>query len=312
MNINYSERICIKCSHYRPTYMTRLLSFDVGIKNLAYCILDLSQNDLNVVEWNILNLCDSQNNTAIQHHTCTEIQKNGKCCGKKAKYFKNNIYNCEKHAKNSKKYQLPKKEHSVASLKKMKMEQLREFRQRTLGILGISQECPTKKDDIIQELLRKFREMEWEVLSIPKKSNASKTDLITIGRELHRQLGNNPIMSTVTHVIIENQISPIANRMKTIQGMIAQHFIGLGVSNIEFVSSGNKLKDLAKQSDAKTNYKKNKQDGIFYCEKFLRENVKHESWMTVLRESNKKDDLADCFLQGLWWVNRGSPIPPPI
>ena len=292
--------------------MTRLLSFDVGIKNLAYCILDLSQNDLNIVEWNVLNLCDSQNNTTIQQHTCTEIQKNGKCCGKKAKYFKNNTYNCEKHAKNSKKYQLPKKEHSAASLKKMKMEQLREFRQRTLGILGISQECPTKKDDIIQELLRKFREMEWEVLSIPKKSNASKTDLITIGRELHRQLGNNPIMSTVTHVIIENQISPIANRMKTIQGMIAQHFIGLGVSNIEFVSSGNKLKDLAKQSDAKTNYKKNKQDGIFYCEKFLRENVKHESWMMVLRESNKKDDLADCFLQGLWWVNRGSPIPPPI
>ena len=68
--------------------------------------------------------------------------------GKSAKYFRNNTYNCEKHAKNSKKYQLPKKEHSAASLKKMKMDQLREFRQRTLGILGISQECPTKKDEI--------------------------------------------------------------------------------------------------------------------------------------------------------------------
>ena len=169
MNINYSERICIKCSHYRPTYMTRLLSFDVGIKNLAYCILDLSQNDLNVVEWNVLNLCDSQNNTTIQQHTCTEIQKNGKCCGKAAKYFRNNIYNCEKHAKNSKKYQLPKKEHSAAFLKKMKMEQLREFRQRTLGILGISKECQLKKMILSKNFYENFEK--WNGKFSPYRKN---------------------------------------------------------------------------------------------------------------------------------------------
>ena len=291
----------------------RLISFDVGIKNLAYCVLDLSQSEKKIVEWNVLNLCDSGNVETV-NHTCTEVQKNGKCCGKKAKYRKKDIYNCEKHAKLSAKYKIPKKEFSQSSLKKMKMDELKTFRQNELGILACNMQCPVKKEAIIQELLTFFNETCWSIVSIPKKTNASKTDLITIGRALHEQLSSRAIMSTVTHVIIENQISPIANRMKTLQGMIAQHFIGLKIGTIEFVSSSNKLKDFAKQSEAKTGYKQNKQDGIFYCEKFLNESSDENkgAWLEVLRQSVKKDDLADCFLQGVWWSrgNLGSPIPP--
>ena len=43
-------------------------------------------------------------------------------------------------------------------------------------------------------------------------------------------------------VIIENQISTIASRMKTLQGMIAQYFIMRGTPCIEFISAANKLK----------------------------------------------------------------------
>ena len=43
-------------------------------------------------------------------------------------------------------------------------------------------------------------------------------------------------------VIIENQISTIASRMKTLQGMISQYFIMKGIPSIEFISSINKLK----------------------------------------------------------------------
>ena len=32
-------------------------------------------------------------------------------------------------------------------------------------------------------------------------------------------------LSTIDIILLENQISPIANRMKTLQGMIAQYFI---------------------------------------------------------------------------------------
>ena len=51
-------------------------------------------------------------------------------------------------------------------------------------------------------------------------------------------------LGDIDRVIIENQISPIANRMKTVQGMLSQYFL---MSNdkldIEFISSINKLKD---------------------------------------------------------------------
>ena len=50
---------------------------------------------------------------------------------------------------------------------------------------------------------------------------------------------------TTRYVIIENQIGPLAIRMKTIQGMIVQYFImsNLNVEHIEFISASNKLKD---------------------------------------------------------------------
>ena len=109
-------------------------------------------------------------------------------------------------------------------------------------------------------------------------------------------------MSTVTHVIIENQISPIANRMKTLQGMLAQHFISLNVSAIEFVSSGNKLKHFAQQSTATTEYQKHKKDAVFYCQMHLAK-MNSSQWQTHFANyANKKDDLADCFLQGLWYL----------
>jgi hypothetical protein len=226
----------------------RLLSFDVGIKNLAYCIVDISENaGLQLVEWNVLNLCDGNGDGDGDKgkgvvFCCGEKQKNGKICGRQGKYCKLTETTCERHAVNSEKYKLPKKEHSVSSLKKLKMEELKKlFDDNNKG------HCNNKikkKEDIVLFLSQYFQATEWDPILVPKKQNASKTDLITLGRSLHAQLSKNAnMMSTVTHVIIENQISPIANRMKTIQGMIAQHFISLGDSSIEFVSSGNKLKN---------------------------------------------------------------------
>ena len=45
-------------------------------------------------------------------------------------------------------------------------------------------------------------------------------------------------------VVIENQISPIATRMKTVQGMVTQYFLMRGVSKtrISYISAMNKLK----------------------------------------------------------------------
>lgn len=285
--------------------MSRLISFDVGIKNMAYCLFDLSSNT--IVEWNILNLCEDvsvQSSNSGGKINCTTTLQNGKTCKSVAKYNKNEQYACEKHAKMSKQYFLPKKENGKTSLGKLSLTDLQDRWRETLGkTITFSQNTiPKSKSGIIKELVEHFEKTSWVLIPKPKKINAGKVDLVKLGRSLHNQMQNNDNMKTVEYVIIENQISPIANRMKTLQGMLTQHFISLGVPHIEFISSSNKLKDLIPQSTAKTSYKQNKQNSVIHCTTLLKEEIQNsESWISHFQGSSKKDDLADSFLQGLWW-----------
>ena len=121
---------------------------------------------------------------------------------------------------------------------------------------------------------------------------------------------------TIDMMIIENQISTLASRMKTLQGMITQYFIMKHVERIEFISASCKLKLFTDVSldttstdatmtcvDAST-YADRKKSGITVCRSLGEISRKHKSdyakWMPVFENHKKKDDLADCFLQGLW------------
>jgi hypothetical protein len=273
----------------------RLISFDVGIKNLAYCIFDIVDECSTIKQWDVLNLCEAQT-TAI----CRELLKNKKTCGKQAKFKKESECVCDKHARMSLKFFLPQPCNSLSSLKKKSAEDIKILHQNLL----LQSSNQSKKLDMIHEIVTYHANRSWEPIVVVKK-NASTLDLITIGRSLHAQLSSqNEIMTTVTDVIIENQISPIANRMKTLQGMLAQHFISLGVSNIEFVSSGNKLKDFKEISEAKTPYQNHKKDAVIHCRTLLEE-MGDDKWGAFFRDHpTKKDDLADCFLQGIWYLKK--------
>jgi hypothetical protein len=278
----------------------RLISFDVGIKNMAYCIIDNSENNYTIVDWNIID-CSSRINSETPSLECNELLKNKCKCKSKAKYFKNDIFVCEKHAKLSKKYFIGTKEHEKSFLNKKKINEIQELFINTIGV-----QEKKNKNEMINSLLSHYNSYKWDNI-VKNKQNASKIDLISIGRNLNEKLNLNHFLQNATHVIIENQISPIANRMKTIQGMIAQHFISLGINHIEFVSSGNKLKELEKISNATTSYKQNKQDGIIHCNKILEEKI-DKKWTIHFNNSQKKDDLADCFLQAIWFIEKNKQI----
>lgn len=42
-----------------------VLSFDIGIKNLAYCLLDINKNSFYILDWNILNCSATKQTTDI-------------------------------------------------------------------------------------------------------------------------------------------------------------------------------------------------------------------------------------------------------
>ena len=130
---------------------------------------------------------------------------------------------------------------------------------------------------------------------------ANQLDLIEIGCKLASLLPEILPMDKITTVLIENQISPIANRMKTIQGMLAQYFIDRSITDIHFVSSHNKLKafDVKKKT-----YAERKKSGIEVTEKIITEKPLLNKWKTLFKSHKKKDDLADAFLQGLWYLSK--------
>ena len=148
--------------------------------------------------------------------------------------------------------------------------------------------------------------------SIVKDPKAKNMSIVNLGVNLKEKLDEecDKLGMKIDKVLIENQISPIANRMKTVQGMIMQYFIMRNVFDIEMISSQNKLKLLKKydvfSEEEKKSYKSRKMLGIKLTEYLLDndDNFKKYKGMFV---GKKKDDLADAFLQGLWWGNQGSP-----
>ena len=309
-----------------------LISFDIGIKNMAYCIFCIdASNNLSIRDWNVLNLMDIEEPTP--RCSCKNIPKSKKAiatnCNSNAKYHKNNVYYCEKHAKSSS-FLLMK----PINLNKMKLEDLIKLGNSHLLFMDNENigKKSLKKGEIIDKIDEFLKKRSLEPILKKKSKTANDTDLIKIGKNMKNSL--NRVLETIeiSNVIIENQISPIANRMKTIQGMLAQYFIIRDENiSIDFVSSSNKLKqfDIKKNQitenilentmktaekstettvettveKTKTNpeYKKHKLDGVSYCSRILLKNDFLNQWRTSL-DTKKKDDLADCFLQGLWYL----------
>jgi hypothetical protein len=288
----------------------RIISIDVGIKNLAYCILEsVNADSYKIIQWDIINLCGEDAKCVV--------------CLKKAKYFhssknedevenevENEIENevenevenedetknyCHIHAKKMN-YIPPCKKITPAKLKKMKIEQL----QQLANQYKISWDTTNDKTHLINLIQKRMVEL------ISKKS-ANKIDFVTIGLALKTELDKIFSLATshlglldfLDHIIIENQISPIANRMKTLQGMIAQYFIMRGKSSIVFASSINKLKAFV--GSEKTSYDERKKLGVEVTSGLLMANNDN---VDCFIHHKKKDDLADSFLQGIWYLQK--------
>ena len=272
----------------------KVLSIDVGIKNLAYCLFDLNTltNSYEIVLWNVINLCGNEPN-------CT-----ADLCKQKAKYVndKNTLCLCLKHAKKST-YILPTADLSLKKIKKMSKEKLSELvRKHSISL----KPTDAKKEDILQTVLEFFNE---KMLQSSATSSANDLNLIQIGVAMKKAFDIEFVnhITTIEQIVIENQISPIANRMKSLQGMIAQYFIMHDITKIDFVSASNKLKGHDSNEGLDTDissYSSRKKEGIRITLQLLEKDEKHKKWLTYFKTHKKKDDLADAFLQGNWFLNK--------
>ena len=256
----------------------KLLSIDVGIKNLAYCLLD---ND-KIIKWDVINLCGKD-------PLCTTCNKPAKFTQDQAQF-----YFCSKHAKTSN-FLLPVSNISLKKIKKMKLVEL----QKVVTDYTIPIGDAVKKEDLFK-CVSTF--IEKQMLTTVSSAKANDMDLVQIGIAMQKAFDTEQKdhLSSITHIVIENQISPIANRMKTLQGMIAQYFIMHGKTQIAFVSAANKLKGHQDIETDLTTYASRKKEGINVTSKLL--NERYTEWIPHFTQHKKKDDLADAFLQGNWYL----------
>ena len=270
----------------------KILSIDVGIKNLAFCLFEKSPTaeHFKVTKWDTINISEQEDT-----QKCLFVEKNI-MCNKPAKFKKDHNCYCLKHSKKQQLH-IPTSEQKPSFINKQKIQKLYEIADSH----NIKYENKVKKADLVTLINEYINKNYFETIESKK---AADVNLFNIGLNIKTKfdkLFENE--GQIDYVIIENQISPIATRMKTIQGMIVQYFImsKLKVEYIEFISASNKLKDCDLKD--KTKYSDRKKLGITKCLEIITTDFRFNEHVDYFNGHKKKDDLSDSFLQGIWFIN---------
>jgi hypothetical protein len=251
----------------------KVISFDVGLRNLAYCVLEgTSRSDVRIVDWNIIDVLGEQAGVgAARCFKCTSAAR--------YEHASEGTFACSKHA--------PRKQKNVTKTalnKKSPMELRGE-----LDRLGLRTEA-TKKSELVSLLYNHARQNTW------KKCVASSTQGSVMDMSQAIMASLDARMSSwrgADAVCIENQPE---RRMYAVQAMLQMYFTVRGIKSCG-ISATHKLSNIVTIDDSVTSYKGRKKTGITHAYALVpAENQEH------FKKHPKKDDLADSFLQGLWFL----------
>ena len=90
-----------------------------------------------------------------------------------------------------------------------------------------------KKQDYLDCILKDLEDNYFEMI---KKIDSRSIDIVTYGIRIKDEFSKLLENQKIDCILIENQIGPLALRMKMLQGMIMQHFIENGCINIKEIS----------------------------------------------------------------------------
>lgn len=118
--------------------------------------------------------------------------------------------------------------------------------------------------------------------------------------------------SNVKYVLIENQPALKNPIMKSVQMVIYTYFLMDGVmndksciENIHMVNARNKLKVYKGpkvECNKKGKYAQNKYLSVVYTGNMIEHD--DDCFKDLFKTSKKKDDLADAYLQGIYWIEK--------
>lgn len=232
----------------------RISSFDIGVKHLAFCVVDICGEIHSIKEWRVLNILESTELPCFQHPS-----------------------GCERP--------------SCASIQTADGE-----------IVGTCYKIKCQK-----EFDKVYPEKDYSRTLIKKKHAVKEHSLIDLCRYIQSALDPyREVILSADMIVLENQPVLKNPTMKSIQMFIYSYLLIHGAKDIALFNARYKLNEYSGPevdvSNKSSEYAKRKALSVAYTESIINSerclNGVSE-WNTVFTKSKKKDDLADCYLQGL-------------
>ena len=307
----------------------KFLSFDVGIKNLAYCIVNYeleNPSEFKIDKWGIINLIEDEQQESHENEKCKCFNKNKKVCGGRAKHYvkvKNKLlFYCNRHLSEYQKLMQwfnPTEFHqnydsvNICSYigKKVCKKKAKWYYFNGEDKVNL---CTTHKSSFLAKELKNTQ---------PKKIKKVKCNNIPIEKVF---LNMTKILDAkykhflqIPIVLIELQPVYLGPKMKSVSNHLFSYFMIRGIVDkelnnsltqyITYMSAKSKLtiddennvdimtKD-KKQSEKYKIYKQMSQD---YTRKLLQNDPVN---LEYFNSQSKKDDLADAYLQCIYYILR--------
>ena len=252
----------------------KLVSFDVGLRNLAYCVLEgTSRKDLKITGWDLIDVMAEIG--GLDKPLCHK-------CKKPACWVQQStIYACTRHKGST------GLTYTKSSLSKKTKEELL--------ILGLPLNIQGKtKKEIVDKLYVATSGSVWK-RCVKSAKQGSVVDLApAIASSLKMRMN---LWKGADLIAFEQQPD---KRMLCVQGMLHMWFVTQGFK-CKGVSAIHKLTNITTIQDVTKTYKGRKKTGIVHAAEL----VPTEELKTFMLKHPKKDDLADSFLQGLWVLENG-------
>ena len=298
----------------------KILSWDIGIKNLAYCWVDYNSEEdvFRVLNWEIINLSEPEVKEPV--HYCSCYKKDGVKCAKKATWFHLNNYQtyCQTHRKT-----YPE-------------DMMLEIKKNTCSHILVNKKvrCSKKIKYVSDNNLVGYCEThhhKYENLEKVEKKKKTKNEIETISTNLIQELDKRAEMWESDYILIENQPAFKNPKMKSVQMVLYTYYLmrskldgGRASQKICFLMANNKLKVKLESEElkegiiqkihqkTKDKYRRHKLLSQEYCSWFLeKSNIldispnifagqnqvdKQTNWLSHYQNHKKKDDLADTYL----------------
>lgn len=248
----------------------KVIAFDIGIKNLAFCILENGKNVISLENCNILE--------PVEPVKCSK-------CTIKASYKVGDEVFCKKH--------IPKTHNVLKELDTKKLPVI-----KVLKELITTHNCEnlgSTKEKCLESLAKKFA-FPFEQ---PKQANASKISLELIHDSLRKFVQEKwSDFSGCTHVLLENQPAFKNPHMKSVQVLLFATLREKFLTNEQtpeyhLIHAKKKVSDAKKGDEGYTERKNKSEERLktVFDEGTVKNDKIYEDW----KKAKKKSDMADAL-----------------